>query len=403
MFHVNENNLIIRPPNSSKLSSVQYCHIQHIEINLLSLLTVAPMLHTFEGGFWSSNSNLILTRIYPRVFYLHQLRIKLWTITWKNMTNLLLSFPQLIYLIVIAENVNSDMADGFAWARLLRHIKHFEFKLEFSYNAFEQEPLNLDSFRTKFWLEEKKWFVTYDRSTSSDDLSILYSNYFSMIVYPPHEIFGTLISETTAAEPGTFSHVNHLTIYNHYLKYRFVYRYKHIKELHLSKVTTAYSMSFKDFVTCIDTSQIMKCIIFSEWIGNSSSEHIEFLHNLPRLRWLEVSVFHLNHLFRYQWSHIIHLKIDNDREGKSYILSSNDIDSLCHSFPHIERLDIYSSHVTDLSQLLNRMKITLTDIIIRQSHNVNNQQLITRQWIERNTKLKNFHYKSRCDFIQLWL
>ncbi|CAF1344938.1 unnamed protein product [Rotaria sordida] len=86
------------------------------------------------------------------------------------------------------------------------------------------------------------------------------------------------------------------------------------------------------------------------------------------------------------------------------MLCTNDIDALCHSFTNIERLDIHSSSITDLPQLLNRMKKTLTDIIIRQSRKVNNEQLITREWIERNTELENFHYT--CDFwnaVRLWL
>jgi hypothetical protein len=80
------------------------------------------------------------------------------------------------------------------------------------------------------------------------------------------------------------------------------------------------------------------------------------------------------------------------------------IEALCHSFPHIERLDIHLSSVSDLPQLLrNRMKMKLTDIIIRQSETINYERLITREWIEQNTELKNFHYS--CDVqncVSLW-
>ncbi|CAF1493902.1 unnamed protein product, partial [Rotaria sordida] len=72
------------------------------------------------------------------------------------MVTLLSSFPRLTYLAVFADDLDNDMANGFAWARLLQHIKHFEFELEFSDDAFRQQPCNLDSFRTEFWLEEKK-------------------------------------------------------------------------------------------------------------------------------------------------------------------------------------------------------------------------------------------------------
>ncbi len=86
------------------------------------------------------------------------------------------------------------------------------------------------------------------------------------------------------------------------------------------------------------------------------------------------------------------------------MLYSKDIDALCYSFPHIEQLDIHSSSITDLPQLINRMKMTLTYILIRQPRNVSNEQSITREWIERNTELQNFHYTcNHGDFVTLWL
>ncbi len=150
----------------------------------------------------------------------------------------------------------------------------------------------------------------------------------------------------------------------------------------------------------------MTCNIVFNWNANFSVEYIEFLRSLPRLRRLEVSSVNLHYLFLHQWPHIIDLKIKDKFRSISHVLSSNDIDTLCHSFPHIKRLDIHSSSVTDLAQLINRMKFILTDIIIRQSYNTNNELFITYEWIERNTELKKFHYTSTFDFwnsIRLWL
>jgi hypothetical protein len=404
MPNVLENDLQIRPPNSSILSSVQYLHIKSVTIDLLSLLAVAPMLHTLECRF--QTRKLTLGRIYPRLLYLQQLRIKLRTITWKKMAKLLSSFPRLVYLVIIGDDINSDMVDGFEWARILQWIKYFEFKFELFDHAFRKEPLSLDSFRTNFWIKEKKWFVTYDRGLSPGDFSILYSNSSSIMVYPPHEINEAIISESTASEPSLFFHVYYLIICDRYLKYPFLHWYKHVKNLYLSQVTTTFLKAFNDLVACLDTPQIMTCNIVSKWSSESSFEYIKFLHSLPRLRRLEVSCINLNYLFLHQWPHIVDLKIENDYENRSHMLSSNDVDALCHSFSYIKRLDIHSSSATDLLQLLNGMKMILTDIIIRQSHQVNNEQFITREWIERNTELKNFYHTSTCDFwysVRLWL
>jgi len=86
------------------------------------------------------------------------------------------------------------------------------------------------------------------------------------------------------------------------------------------------------------------------------------------------------------------------------VLCSNDIDEIYHSFPHIKQLDIHSLSISDLPQLINRMKMKLTDIIIRQPHETDNQQMITREWLERNTELQNFLYADYDrDYVHLWL
>ncbi|CAF3618419.1 unnamed protein product [Rotaria sp. Silwood1] len=390
----------IRPPNSSISSSVQYFHLEYVTINLLNLLAVAPMLHTLEGSL--KTSDLQFGIIHPCLLYLQRLQIELRTITWTEMVTLLLSFPRLAYLTVIVRYASCNMADGFAWARVLQQIKHFEFKLEF-HNAFKQQSFNLDSFRTKFWLEEKKWFVTYSRSWKDNEYSMLYSNSSSIIVYPPHEMMKMFVSESTASEPA-FSHVHRITINDYYLKCQFLHRYTNIKELYLSEVTTTFPTTLKDLMAGFDTSQIMTCIIGPGWNSNSSYEYIEFLRSLPRLRRLEVSGIDISCLFLHYWPHIVDLKIENTFENRSRLLSSNDIDAICHSFPYIKHLDIYSLSVPDLAQLLSKMKMTLREVFIRQPFKVKNEKLITREWIERNTDLKSFHYT--CDYwniVCLWL
>jgi hypothetical protein len=151
-------------------------------------------------------------------------------------------------------------------------------------------------------------------------------------------------------------------------------------------------MTFKDLATYFDTSQLTKCYIGRKWNRNPSLEHIEFLCRLPHLCQLEVNVIILNYLFHYQWPHIVSLTIENDIESEHIVLCLNDVDAICHSFPHIKHLDIHSLSIFDLPQLINRMKMKLTNLIIRQSYKIDSKPLITREWIERNTELQNLHY-----------
>jgi hypothetical protein len=139
--------IIIHPSNPILLSSVQYFHLKGITIDLSSLSAVVPMLHTLEIHF-PDQDLITFGAIHPRLLHLQQLRIELWSIYWTEMTALLSSFPRLNYLIVIAYEVNSSMANGFAWAQLLQEIK-----LQFYYDAFlarrEKMVCNLRSKRKK--------------------------------------------------------------------------------------------------------------------------------------------------------------------------------------------------------------------------------------------------------------
>jgi len=387
----------IRPPNSTTTSSIQYFYFDYMEIDLLSILAVAPMLHTVEGYF--DTPDLKSEIIHLRLLYLQRLRIELCTITWIDMVALFSLFPRLIHFILIAVDVNSDMADGFAWSDLLQRIESFHFKLTFSYFAFAQQPFYLHLFRTKFWIEEKKWFVTCDRTPNNSNCSMLYSN-SSVIVCPPKRMFETPISETTSPEPISSPLVYHLRVDDEHLKYPLLHRYTHIKELYLSEVT----MTFKDLATYFDISQLTKCYIDHKWNRNPSLEHIEFLCRLPHLCKLNICVTNLSYLFHYQWPRIVSLTITNDHENSHTVLSLNDVEAICHSFPHIKHLDIHLLSICDPSQLINRMKMKLTNIIIRQPHKIDSEPLITREWIERNTDLQNFHYVlDKRDKVQLWL
>lgn len=152
-------------------------------------------------------------------------------------------------------------------------------------------------------------------------------------------------------------------------------------------------MTFKHLANCLDTSQITECYINSWWIQQSPFELIEFLRSLPRLSSFRVSVRVLKCLILYQLPQIVHLMISNDFNSRLSLLCSDDIDAFCRSFTHVQRLHIFASCINDIPQLLNRMKTISTDIIIRQPSNINNEEVITRECIERNTELRNFHYK----------
>ena len=261
----------IRPESPFMSSAIQYFRLEGVMIDLSSLFVVAPMIQTLEINFTDLKS--IVNTIHPRPLHLQRLRIELSTIRWTEMASLLLSFPKLTYLTVIAVNLDSDMANGFAWGRLLTDIEHFEFKLQFHWSAFSRQPIDLDSFRTKFWLEDKKWLVTYDQF-SRNNWSILYSSSTSIDTRPSDATIGILVSDSIGSKPLSFSYVDCLTVNYQFLKRTLFHRQTHNKRWSLLQIPT----TFKDVVTSLDTSRMIKYNVNSEWISISRHELISFLH-----------------------------------------------------------------------------------------------------------------------------
>lgn len=389
------DNIKIRPPNPTILSSIQYFHFEGIKIDLSSLFHVAPILNTLEIRF--DGYDYISDNIHHQPMHLQRLRIELYHVTWAKMITLISSMPRLVYLTVLADDFSNTMADGFSWAKLLKDIKHFQFKLHFHWLSFNEQQINLNSFRTKFWLEEKKWFVTYDHNVNHG-CSILYTNPSPIVDYASCDTIGIIVSE-----PTSDSRVYCWTNSYQYIKYALLHRHIHITDLKLSEIATTRSLTYADLFAYLDKTMMITCYVGSEWIVKSPYELPDFLRSLSCLRALCVSIPVLNYLVLHQWPNIHHLRIEYDFENNLQLSSSAEIDTLCHSFTHIERLDIHAASVTDLPQLLNKMKKKLTDIIIRQPRIDNNGQSITREWIERNTELENFHYA--CDdmnTVYLW-
>ena len=78
-----------------------------------------------------------------------------------QMKVLLLNLPRLKYFEVSAEG-SVDLADGQAWERLTLQLITFHFNFWVQIGSIETI---LDSFRTPYWIDEKKWFTacTHER------------------------------------------------------------------------------------------------------------------------------------------------------------------------------------------------------------------------------------------------
>ena len=142
-------------------------------MDLQKLFAVAPALRTLDvmpRSFEDCDSLHLQVPI-----NLQELSIEWNYATFEEIKYLLSPMTQLVHLTIIADEVNIDMADGAAWAQLLSKIVTFKFCFTFERFTFTQTQINFDSFRSPFWVDEKKWYVTCDRCDDTD-FSLLYSS-----------------------------------------------------------------------------------------------------------------------------------------------------------------------------------------------------------------------------------
>jgi hypothetical protein len=152
----------------SKISWPISCTIQYLKINshidmnnLCRIFHCCPHLHTL---FVRLNYPQRWDNIIPTSFkQLRSLTIEDYNTTIELLEHLLLFIPSLVYLKLIHGN---KMLDGNRWEQFIQvhlpHLNKFEFFFEELVGA-KRTPgdveLIIDSFRTPFWLEHKKWFV----------------------------------------------------------------------------------------------------------------------------------------------------------------------------------------------------------------------------------------------------
>ena len=99
-----------------------------------------------------------------------------------SLESILLLTPTIHHLKVIFSSNKFDFApDGSRWEQLiktkLRHLDKFEFFFSYIFPARQDSPfVSLDSliapYRTPFWTEEKRWFVTCDYVYGSSTIRI---------------------------------------------------------------------------------------------------------------------------------------------------------------------------------------------------------------------------------------
>ncbi|CAM4763751.1 unnamed protein product [Rotaria magnacalcarata] len=196
--------------DGEQTSSIEHLILDNIRINLYHIYSIAPVLRTLDTIIDPYSVNHIKHNFPPE--YLSKLSIKFFGhFNLSTMKQLLREMTRLVHLTIVAYDIYNDIIDGFAWERILANIITFKFLFSFHESTWTQEPIELESFRTPFWLENKHWYIKYDRCTVSGFL-LLYSIPYFNNTYPWVHIKGPIITKSTGPDIFSLSNINHLNV-----------------------------------------------------------------------------------------------------------------------------------------------------------------------------------------------
>jgi hypothetical protein len=355
-------------------SDIERLTLTGIQINLHYLLVVTPKLRQLDVKL-IVNQPVYDDTIFQQRFNLQQLSITTNHITIFEIRRLLSSMIRLTHLTLHIYNIESDLTNGHTWIPLLTKI------------------------------EEKKWYMTFDQWIATPD-SFLYTNPCCTNYYCPLPFMKNtlLVTESTGLEPMTSLHTEYLIFdFDLPMQKEHLSRFTHV---HTLSVKEDLDLSFKYIINCIDLSRLTSFVQGESKKEQSGNEFVRILHSLPHLRSLCLYISTLILLFDRHWPKIIDLNMKSDSFDRYKCLSSTKINALWRSFTHLERFAFDRENVRKLSKLFNKMTMTLSNIWIRHYGNLYGYkpQLITRQWLEKYTKLNNFEYfnKDKCH-VHLWL
>jgi hypothetical protein len=238
------------------------------------------------------------------------------------------NLPRLKHLELVG-NFNKDVVDGQRWEMIVKSLVTFKFQF---YLSVELESHDLDSFRTSFWLEEKRWFVayTYDRLFSVPYFAVTKAdNSFHLPRYstvPDNTIFYEHIDKLELIEtPDNIEH--HFT--------------------HVQTLTVDSSIPWSIIGKIVNLSRVQHLIFCS----SAKIFPIKFLINeMPSLRQISVR-YNVSDFIKQIRSETIDkiqsLEISNPFEN----VRKNDIEQLCTVFSNIKYLHV--DHKCTIKQIFD--------------------------------------------------
>ena len=250
------------------------------------------------------------------------------------MEQIMSNLPCLRHFEVIADG-SDDMIDGQRWERSAKNLLTLQFNFSIPY---AMDGRQLDSFRTRFWLSDKQWFVAYANN-----------RFFSVPHFMTREADEDyrIPQYTTVLDTGFFyQHMNTLSLTGNFTNEDILYP-------HIHTLALAFSPSIRKIRKAVNRRQIRNLSL--AFIGEEFPIK-SLINEMPNLSQLTIAdgieTFLKNFRFK-RLDKIQTLRISNS------LLSSEEynIGHLCTVFPNIQRLHV--NHLCSSEQIfefLHRLK-----------------------------------------------
>ncbi|CAF3453593.1 unnamed protein product [Rotaria sp. Silwood2] len=390
-----------------KVSSIEYFTLLSVPTDLEKLCSVVPALRTLNiKAMIYHPAHKFCLNLFEN---LRRLSLTIYHLYFSTIEQLLYPMRKLVDLILIANNVYYDMCDGAAWERILAEIISFKFLFRFHKTTWSKDPIKLDSFRSLFWLEKKRWYVGYDRCTVSG-FSLLYSIPYFMNAYPWHSMKGDIDTISTGLQVLSLNNVNCFTV-NEQLptNYKYLRRMTNLQRLAIDESDKIFNVYFHNILPHIDISRIVTLFIAEGRSKIDINSFVRFIFSMPHLRTISASIIYIKYLFFSRWPNIRRVEIlcswpTNTITERRLTLS--EIDAFYLSFTHIEYLSFHQDVDLNPSILLNNIPTTISNIVVYHPVNITHadfQDFVTPDWLEQNTRLRDFYYScSKLNTVSLW-
>jgi hypothetical protein len=257
-----------------------------------------------------------------------------------------------------------DLIDGQQWELIVSKLMIFDFRIHLIYPLLSLSNENiLQSFRSLFWIEHKRWFVAYDGSPLRHIFTV--PRFLSNIVKYPYNDWPPLCTSPDFC----FDH--------------------HIKCLHMSLLNPIPDRFTNITSLVFDIDEIPTDIVLFAFIN--LVEHMHFLNSVS-FRNMSILSYIPNDVV-FEKIRSLNVRDINTRANVRIQLNTN---RLCNVFPRLERLNVELTFCDDLFFLIDRLKY-LSIAKFEFNHSSSSRSLeVTCHWLIKNSPQLNANTNFTC-------